>query len=274
VKEEIMRYLSSIVFEVLVVGLFVASTSASAQDRAAEQPPQCPAELKVPPALVSMTQALLSSDRPIEPAALIQVFDKPEIKAFRSELDARARLDWPNLCRFRSENAALAGAPSAVFLGDSITENWQQADPSLFTGGVINRGIGGQTSPQMLLRFFSDVMLLHPKVAHILAGTNDIAGNTGIETEQDFRNNIQAMVELARSHQIAVVLGSIPPAKRFPWSPDLNPVSTIKNQNEWLKSYAASNGVIFVDYYSVLLGADGAMKAALSADGVHPNRDA
>jgi lysophospholipase L1-like esterase len=158
-------------------------------------------------------------------------------------------------------------------MGDSITEGWVTADPKLFTDGVIGRGISGQTSPQMLLRFFQDVIELRPQLVHIMAGTNDIAGNTGPTTEQDFKNNIIAMVDLARAHHIQVALASILPASSFSWKPEYRPAVTIKELNSWLRSYARESHIRYVDYYAVLTDTQGGFKAELSDDGVHPNRE-
>ena len=189
------------------------------------------------------------------------------------EVDERARSDWPNLCKYRSANAALTTPAKVVFIGDSITEGWVTADPQLFTDGVIGRGISGQTSPQILLRFFQDVIDLRPRVVHIMAGTNDIAGNTGPTTEQTFENNIAAMVDLARAHHIQVALASILPASSFSWIPGFRPAATIKDLNSWLRSYARKSHIRYVDYYAVLTDTEGGFKAELSDDGVHPNRD-
>ena len=180
--------------------------------------------------------------------------------------------DWPNLCKYRSANAALTTPTKVVFIGDSITESWVTADPQLFTDGVIGRGISGQTSPQ-ILRFFQDVIELRPRVVHIMAGTNDVAGNTGPTTEQAFENNIAAMVDLARAHHIQVALASILPASSFSWKPGFKPAATIKQLNSWLRSYARKSHIRYVDYYSVLTDTEGGFKARLSDDGVHPNRD-
>jgi len=125
----------------------------------------------------------------------------------------------------------------------------------------------------MLLRFFQDVIALHPQIVHIMAGTNDVAGNTGPTSAQNVENNITAMVELAHAHQIRVVLASIPPAAVFPWNPALKPGSAIPQLNQWLRSYAAKNECQYVDYYSVLADSNGGFRAELSNDGVHPNRD-
>ena len=187
--------------------------------------------------------------------------------------EERAKGDWPNLCKYRGANAALTTPTKVVFIGDSITESWVTADPQLFTDGVIGRGIGGQTSPQILLRFFQDVIELRPRVVHVMAGTNDIAGNTGPTTEQAFENNIVAMVDLAHAHHIQVALASILPASSFSWKPGFTPAATIKELNSWLRSYARKSHVRYVDYYAVLAETQGGFKAELSNDGVHPNRD-
>jgi lysophospholipase L1-like esterase len=189
------------------------------------------------------------------------------------EVDDRAKSDWPNLCKYRGANAALTTPTKVVFIGDSITESWVTGDPKLFSDGVIGRGISGQTSPQILLRFFQDVIELRPQIVHIMAGTNDIAGNTGLTTEQAFENNIVAMVTLARAHHIQVALASILPAGSFSWKPGLRPAATIKELNNWLRSYAQKSHIRFVDYYAVLTDTQGGFKAELSDDGVHPNQD-
>jgi lysophospholipase L1-like esterase len=191
-----------------------------------------------------------------------------------ADIEARREQDWAGLCHFQADDAAIMRGPPvrAVFLGDSITENWLRLDPSLFTGGVINRGISGQTSPQMLVRFYADVVALHPRVVHIMAGTNDLAGNTGPTSAMQYENNNRAICDLARANGIRVVLASIPPAAHFPWRPGLEPGPQIVELNRWLRDYAASRKMIFVDYTAVLADASGAMRADLSEDGVHPER--
>jgi lysophospholipase L1-like esterase len=183
--------------------------------------------------------------------------------------------DFPDLCHYKPDNAAILkdGHPKAVFMGDSITEGWGVGDPSLFSRGVVDRGISGQTSPQMLARFYQDVVALHPKVVHIMAGTNDVAGNTGPSSPDDFKNNIRAMVDLARANHIQVVLASILPAERFPWRPDLQPVEQIRQLNAWLMQFANQRQLIYADYFSSLTTASGAFRPELSNDGVHPNSD-
>ncbi len=183
--------------------------------------------------------------------------------------------DFPDLCHYRSDNEALLkGAhPTVVFMGDSITEGWGVGDPSLFTHGVVDRGISGQTSPQMLVRFYQDVVALHPRAVHIMAGTNDVAGNTGPSSPDDFKNNIRAMVDLAAASHIRVILASILPAERFPWRAEIQPVEQIRQLNAWLRQFAGEHKLIYADYYSALTTPSGAFRAELSNDGVHPNLD-
>jgi len=180
--------------------------------------------------------------------------------------------DWADLCRYRADNTALTRHPRVVLMGDSITDFWRQGDPAFFENGIVDRGISGQTSSQMLVRFWPDVIALQPGTVQILAGTNDIAGNTGPSTEQDYENNIMAMVELARAHHIRVLLGAIPPAVSFWWTPQpYRPAAEIRRLNEWLRSYARASGAGFIDYYSHLATPAGAFRPDLSNDGVHPN---
>ncbi len=186
------------------------------------------------------------------------------------------KLDWPWLGRFKEADLALA-APSAgenrvVFMGDSITQGWQIAGPEgSFPGKpYINRGISGQTTPQMLLRFRQDVIDLKPAVVVILAGTNDIAGNTGPMTLEETEGNLASMSELAAAHHIKVVLCSVTPAFDFPWRPGQTPAPKILALNAWIKAYAAQNGHVYVDYYSAMKDDRGGLPANLSKDGVHP----
>jgi lysophospholipase L1-like esterase len=228
-----------------------------------------PAFLAVLMWALSAVQAL-SADADTAPTAMVS---DPCLPPLPLATEERAKSDWPNLCKYRGANAALTTPTKVVFIGDSITEGWVTGDPKLFTDGVIGRGISGQTSPQILLRFFQDVIELRPQVVHIMAGTNDIAGNTGLTTEQDFKNNIIAMVTLARDHHIQVALASILPASSFSWKPGLKPAVTIKKLNSWLRSYAQKSHIRYVDYYAVLTDTEGGFKAHLSNDGVHPNPD-
>ncbi len=215
------------------------------------------------------------SDGDICPAPLpaFETIPETEREAMRAETGRRLRNDWAGLCRYRAANAALKHAPTAVFIGDSITEFWGAAAPELFSDSTLNRGIGAQTSPQMLVRFQQDVIALHPRVVHIMAGTNDIAGNTGPSRPDDFRNNIRAMVELAKTHGIMVVLGAIPPNASFYWRPEMRPAPRIAELNAWLKDYADAQGLVFVDYEKAMIGPGGELRADLTEDGVHPDVD-
>jgi len=214
----------------------------------------------------------------IEPGALARsAFPPPDgaaEEAYWAALEARKLQDWPELCRYPAENRAdLASGPvQVVFMGDSITEFWKLASPGFFRAGVLDRGISGQTTGQMVLRFQADVIALHPKVVHILAGTNDAAGNTGPQRPVDVENNLRTMVELAGVHHIRVVLGTVPPADRFFWQKGLDPRARIAELNAWIRRYAARHRLGLVDYHAVLATPDGAFADTLSNDGVHPNR--
>ncbi|GGB29935.1 hypothetical protein GCM10011380_19300 [Sphingomonas metalli] len=178
--------------------------------------------------------------------------------------------DFGQLCRYRAENAALKQPVRVVFLGDSITDNWIGADPGFFTNGIVDRGIGGQTTPQLLVRFRQDVLALKPKLVHIMIGTNDIAGNTGAATIETVEGHIATMAELARAHGIRVILASVPPAAAFPWAKDKQPVPQIAALNRWIAAYAKAQGFTYVDYHPVLATPEGGMRPGLATDGVHP----
>ena len=184
--------------------------------------------------------------------------------------------DWANLNRYKEENLKI-GLPAdnenrVVFIGNSITQGWIEVDPNFFAGkSYINRGISGQTTPQMLVRFRSDVVNLKPKVVVILAGTNDIAGNTGPSKLEMIEDNIASMVEIANANNIKVVLCSILPAYDYPWKTGLEPAQKIVDLNKWIKEYAVKNKIIYVDYFAPMADQRNGMKKAYSEDGVHPN---
>lgn len=233
----------------------------------------CAPPLPMPPAARQVLVDLFMQTRTLQPADFEVLMRNEAFAAYDQELRRRGASDWAGLCRYRAANAAMAaGSARVVFIGDSITENWLLADPEYFAGAVVNRGIGAQTSAQMLLRFRADVVALRPAVVHILAGTNDVAGNNGPVRPQDFRNNIESMVEIAAANGIRVVLGSIPPAATFSWQPALRPAPLIEALNSWLRQYAAAKGLGYVDYHSALRGTAGELSPALGNDGVHPNR--
>jgi lysophospholipase L1-like esterase len=191
---------------------------------------------------------------------------------------AQASADWPQLNRYRAANETLsaprAGQDRVVLFGDSITEEWARLVPTMFAGTrYVGRGISGQTTPQMLVRFRQDVIALKPKAVVILAGTNDIAGNTGPSTLAMIEDNLASMVELAKANGISVILASVLPVADYPWKRGLDPAGKIVQLNYWMKNYALSNGHVFLDYHTAMAGQFQGMKDGLSRDGVHPNLD-
>ena len=185
--------------------------------------------------------------------------------------------DWPNLNKYQNENANLKpvspGQKRIVFMGDSITEFWSITDPEYFTGKpYVNRGISGQTTPQMLVRFRADVIALKPAAVIILAGINDIAGNTGPATLDMIANNIFSMAELAKANQIKVILCSVLPAYDFSWKPNQNPAEKVVALNKMIKNYADANGILYLDYFSAMADERKGLPASYSNDEVHPNK--
>lgn len=187
------------------------------------------------------------------------------------------RTDWANLARYAPENQQLptpvASRPRVVLLGNSITDAWPKADPSFFASKsyeYVGRGISGQTSPQMLLRFRQDVLNLRPAVVAILAGTNDVAENTGPYNQQATLNNIMSMAELARANGVRVILCSVLPASEFRWRKGLSPGPKIVALNEQVKAYARQQGFVYLDYHAAMADEQQGLSATLASDGVHP----
>ena len=194
-------------------------------------------------------------------------------------MEDNKNLDWPNLSRYQDENRSVGlpekGKQRVVFMGDSITEEWSNLYPDYFdTKGYINRGIGGQTTPQMLIRFKPDVIDLEPDIVVILAGTNDIAGNTGPSNVKMITDNIFSMAELARAHQIKVVLSSILPVFEYEWAKEIKDVpATIDSVNDELKKYVNDHGLVYLDYFSPMVDQRKGLNKDYTYDGVHPNQD-
>jgi lysophospholipase L1-like esterase len=185
--------------------------------------------------------------------------------------------DWANLKKYQNENAILTPLKPKqkriVLMGDSITEFWSTINPDFFIEKpYINRGISGQTSPQMLLRFRADVIALKPNIVVILAGTNDIAENTGPITLEMIANNIFSMVELAKTHHIKIILCSVLPVYDYPWKTGLQPAEKIAVLNKLIEKYANDNGILYLDYYSAMVNDIKGMKLTYADDGVHPNK--
>lgn len=192
-----------------------------------------------------------------------------QIQALQSHLT-----DWAQLGRYQAENADLppvaAGEQRVVFYGDSITDAWGHGKDFFPSKPYFNRGISGQTTGQMLVRFQQDVVHLQSAAVIILAGTNDIAGNTGPETPQMIEDNFSSMAAIAKYYQIKVIFASILPAIAYPWKPGVQPANEIRALNAWLRAFCQRDGDTYLDYYSSLADAQGGMKPGLSKDGVHP----
>lgn len=231
-----------------------------------------------------MSNSLRLLDLTISNAELSPIVNYKKVKFIRyslfEEKFMRGKVkaeDWANLNRYKNDNATLKpaadGEKRIVFMGDSITEFWSTVNPDYFSGKpYVNRGISGQTTPQMLLRFRADVIALHPNVVVILAGVNDIAGNTGPMSTEMIRDNLFSMIELAKANHIKVVLCSVLPAYDFPWKPNQDPIGRIIALNEVLKNYAVANDIVHVNYYSAMVDDRKGLKEDYSNDGVHLNK--
>ncbi|MEM7381095.1 MAG: SGNH/GDSL hydrolase family protein [Bacteroidota bacterium] len=185
--------------------------------------------------------------------------------------------DWPDLKHFKAANEKLQSPKTdenrVVFMGNSITIGWLNSVPEFFEGKpYVNRGISGQTTPQMLLRFRQDVIDLEAKAVVILAGTNDIAGNTGPMTLEQIVDNLRSMTELAKANGIKVVLSSVLPAYDYPWRPGLKPNEKIPKLNAMIKDYADQAKVVYLDYFSVMVNDKNGLDEDLAGDGVHPTK--
>lgn len=183
-------------------------------------------------------------------------------------------LDWPNLTKYRTANDELLSLnkkPLAVLMGNSITEGWVNEDSSFFTDyNLVGRGISGQTTGQMLLRFRQDVIELQPKMVILLCGINDIAQNNGPISIKDIFGNIVSMVALATANKIQPVICSVLPANKFPWRPEILPAEKVIELNNFLKTYCKKNKILYVDYYTKMVDREKGLSAAYSNDGVHP----
>ena len=201
-----------------------------------------------------------------------------DIRIFTTQIQINNE-DWPNLAYYHKKNISL-GSPiknekRIIFMGDSITEEWSNLYPSFFSNRrYINRGIGGQTTPQMLLRFKPDTIDLHPHIIVLLAGINDVAGNTGPSTVKMITDNIFSMAELAMNKDVKIILSSILPANAFPWNDAIENVSSIIiSINSLIKDYALGNGIVYLDYYSSMVDENEGLNSDYTEDGVHPNKE-
>jgi lysophospholipase L1-like esterase len=250
---------------ILALALVLAARAAAAQTPPAASAPAAQTQQATPPAAPSCPEL----------AAALQVVARN---------DVRLR-DWPDLARYREANRTLpapaAGENRVVFMGDSITDAWPQPRFGAFFPGkpYTGRGISGQTTPQMLIRFRPDVIALKPKAVVILAGTNDIAGNTGPMTDDQIAGNLASMAELAKANGIRVIFSSILPVSEYhvrpgdtaPPQTTRRPMARISALNAWMKEYAAANGHVYLDYFAAMTDAKGLLRAELSEDDLHPN---
>lgn len=256
-----------------VTGLLIAAASVGVVEPVQGQAP-APAAPAQAPAMPALDPALLTSDAV---AAAVR-------GAVQNDMRLR---DWAQLNRYRDANRTVTGA-EVVFMGDSITDAWPQprfwarpdGSAGQFFGGkpYVGRGISGQTTPQMLIRMRPDVIAHRPRVVVFLAGTNDIAGNTGLMTDEEIAGNIASMCEIATANGIKVVLGSILPTSNYHQGPNqpapqtvLRPLARIRKLNDWMKQYAAEKGHVYLDYFSAMIDAQGMLRTELSADDLHPN---
>ena len=241
--------------------LLLASTLTIAVTTSIAQPP-------------SAKQQTPAAPQPIEP-----IYTTPTAALTTQQVTTLQHLaaDWPQLNRYRADNAKLSppteGESRVVFYGDSITDNWGRYIPVPFFPDkpYINRGISGQTTAQMVVRFHQDVIDLSAAAVLILAGTNDLAGNTGLSSLQMIEDNMQSMCELAKTHNIRVILASVLPVNDYPWRRGLHPADEVRTLNNWIKDYARANGLIYLDYYAAMANAQGGLDPSISLDGVHPN---
>ncbi len=228
--------------------------------------------------MLALAASLLLAAQQPAPAPQAQPVTPSSVAQTQADLDRYRRLanDYGQLSRYAAADAALpvlaAGEKRVVFFGDSITDGWH-LDQSFPGAGYVNRGISGQTTPQMLVRFRQDVIDLHPAVLVVLAGTNDLAGNTGPETLTEIEEDYATMAELCRAQGIRLVFSSVMPVNNFAHA-DMTvhrQPADILALNTWLKSYCAANGLVYLDYYTPMAGPDGMLRRELSGDGLHPN---
>ena len=236
-----------------------------------------PASSQTPPPNTARTTMMDSEGKPIaaDPILLAptESLNQTEIKRLQTMLG-----DYAQLGRYRAANAKLtAGEPGrVVFYGDSITDAWGNGkNASTFFPGkpYLDRGISGQTTPQMLIRFQQDVVALKPAAVVILAGTNDIAGNTGIETPEMVQNNLRSMASIAEANGIKLIFSSVLPVDDYAWRRGLQPADKVRALNAWMKDYCTAHHCTFLDYYTALATPAGAMRPGTSKDGVHPTAE-
>lgn len=268
----------TLLFTALSAALGVAQTPGPSQPAVPAQGTAAPGSTPAAPAQEATAGRGAGAPQAPLPPALTGCPELATAVRLVAANDARLR-DWANLARYREANRT-AGPTDVVFMGDSITDAWPQPRYGAFFPGkrYAGRGISGQTTPQMLLRFRQDVLALKPKAVVILAGTNDIAGNTGPMTDEEIQNNIASMSELAAANGVKVVLSSITPVSAYHVATPTatpqttaRPIARIKAVNDWMKSYAAAHKHVYLDYYAAMIDGQGMLRTELSGDDLHPN---
>jgi len=253
-----MRWMVGVMAAGMVMGM-----KAGAQSLPTTSPTQIPAQVTTPAAV---------PPPPANPA--MNQEEERKMEADNARMKSQME-DWAGLGRYRAADLALPATEPGrvVFYGDSITDAWTLNGGSFFPGKpYVNRGISGQTTPQMLVRFRQDVVDIHPEAVVILAGTNDLAGNTGPSTAKMIEDNFQSMVEIAKANGIRVILASVTPVATYPWRPSVADVpAKIAGLNAWIKDYCSQQKLTYLDYWNAMAGPDGGMKPGISLDGVHPN---
>jgi lysophospholipase L1-like esterase len=230
--------------------------------------------------LVSVCTFLQAQNNPQDGNQASAVRQRPtpeQMQAYRKAMDEQLRNDWANLARYKADNEKIGlpgvGEDRVIFMGNSITDFWINTMPEFFAGkSYIDRGIGGQTTPQMLIRFRQDVINLKPKVVVILAGINDINGNTGPSTLEMIEDNFKSMVEIAQANNIHVVLSTVLPCDSIYVRPDLHPAERVVQLNVWIKKYSSDKGCGYIDYFSSLTDKKNGLKKEYTNDGIHPNK--
>jgi lysophospholipase L1-like esterase len=217
--------------------------------------------------------ALAQNNNGNQPPAMTQ----EQRDAFRKAMEDQRRNDWANLTRYKQDNTNIGlpakGENRVVFMGNSITDFWIRFSPEFFKGKpYVDRGISGQTTPQMLVRFRQDVINLKPSVVVLLAGINDINGNTGPSTLEMIEDNIASMTEVALANNIKVVLSSVLPCDSIYRSPDLHPRDKVVELNKWIMKYAGEKNCVYLDYFSNLTNGKDGLRKDLTNDGLHPNK--
>jgi len=232
---------------------------------------------KISLAIILLAAGFISTQAQNNTGAAAPAMTQEQRDTFRKAMEDQRRNDWANLARYKEDNATVGlpakGESRVIFMGNSITDFWIRFSPEFFKGKpYIDRGISGQTTPQMLIRFRQDVVSLKPSVVVLLAGINDINGNTGPSTLEMIEDNISSMTEIAQANNIKVVLSSVLPCDSIYSRPDLHPGEKVVLLNKWIKKYADDKKCVYLDYFPSLSDVKNGLKKEYTNDGLHPNK--